>query len=268
MSISQTDSKSEDKIKFNTDHYKNIRVLGVEDTKKAATTLFQSFREDALANLLVSHVEGQNEKDFLELTLYEAYVKQHILKGIVLGINETEAGFDTVGVWSTPDSCKAGLDSFANLMEAGYGKVWDINNEEGRQKVFNGMLPLLHDTFERILETDSRFRNKGVFTLVYLGSLESARGKGNVRLIFDYMFENHIDKSPNNISYLESSSKSNLPIYERFGFRFYEDIILGTKEPENSMEGKDFATMNVMIRGSSGYDWTQDENTGNSQAKL
>lgn len=64
MSISQTDSKSEDKIKFNTDHYKNIRVLGVEDTKKAATTLFQSFREDALANLLVSHVEGQNEKDF------------------------------------------------------------------------------------------------------------------------------------------------------------------------------------------------------------
>lgn len=261
-------SKAVTEVISNTSRFNNIRELVVEDTKKAAKTLFKSFREDALANLLVSHIEDQSEKDFLELTLYEAYVKQHILKGVVLGINETDAGFETVGVWSTPASLRTGLDSFSNLMEAGYGRLWEINNEEGRQKIFNGMLPLLHDTCEKILETDSRFRNKGVYTLVYLGSLESARGKGNVRLMFDYMFENYIDKTPNNVSYLESSSKSNIPIYERFGFKFYEDIMLGSKESENSIEGKDYAVMNVMIRGSSGHDWTKDENTGNSQPKL
>ena len=252
------------------DKYQSIRVLEVGDTEKAAETLFKSFREDALANLIVSHVEDQNEKDILESALYKAYVKQHIFKGLVLGINETEAGFETVGVWSDPNSFKIGLDSFANLMEAGYGKVWDLNNKQGRQKVFHQMLPLLHDTCERISDTDSRFKDKGVFTLVYLGSLESARGKGNARLMFDYMFDNHIDTSPNNMTYLESSSKTNIPLYEKFGFKFCEDIVLGSKGTENSIEGKDYAVMNIMIRGSLGHDWTQDENTGasSSQAKL
>lgn len=273
MSITTSKSRSKplNPIKLDsTSKYQRIRVLDVEDTHKAAKTLLKSFRDDALAKLLVSHIEDQDEKDRLELTLYEAYVKQHILKGIVLAINETEDEFETVGVWSSPDSLEKGLDSFTNFMEAGYGKVWDMNNDEGRQKIFYGMLPLLHDTCERILGTDSRFKDKNIFTLVYLGSLESARGKGNVRLMFDYMFEKHIDNTPNSISYLESSSKTNIPIYEKFGFKFYEDIMLGCKESDDSIEGKDYAIMNVMIRGSSGHDWTKDENTGtaNSQAKL
>lgn len=248
--------------------YLNLRVLGLKDTKKAAATLFESFRSDALAKLLFSHIEDPRKRDVLELSLYEAYISQHILKGLVLGINETETGFETVGVWSLPDSLHKGLDSFTNLMEAGYGRLWDMCNETGRQKIFHGMLPLLHDTCEKILENDSRFVKKGTYTLVYLGSLISARGKGNVRLMFDYMFEEYIDKTPNNIAYLESSSKSNIPIYQKFGFKFYEDITLGNNESKNGIEGKDYAVMNIMIRGSRGHDWTKDENTEDSQAKL
>ncbi|KAK6458171.1 uncharacterized protein RJT20DRAFT_126118 [Scheffersomyces xylosifermentans] len=248
--------------------YSNLRVLNHKDTHKAALTLLASFRTDALAKLLVSHIPDQAEKDRCELALYEAYLNQHISKGLCLGINETADSFETVAIWSTPTSVENGLDSFGVLMESGYDKVWQMFGEIGREKVFYGMLPLLHDSCERILSTDSRFRNKGVWTLVYLGSTVAARGKGNARKMFDYMFTQHIDASKNNIAYLESSSPDNIPIYERFGFRFYEDITLGDNATKGAIEGEDFATMNIMIRGTNGHDWTEDKNTFTEKGKL
>ena len=95
-----------------------------------------------------------------------------------------------MAVWSHPTSVEDGLDSFANLMESGYDTLWEMSGKAGQAKIFKGMLPLLHDTCERILTTDERFSDKDVYTLVYLGSEERARGKGNVRTMFDYMFEN------------------------------------------------------------------------------
>ncbi|EGV62042.1 hypothetical protein CANTEDRAFT_99133 [Yamadazyma tenuis ATCC 10573] len=239
------------------DQFKNIRILNINDTTKAAKCLLAAFGTDDLATLLVNHIDDPKHKVLCELSLYEAYVRQHIMAGLVLGINETEEEFETVGVWSLPDSIEKGLESFSTLMKSGYGKVWEIYGEEGRFKVFDGMLPLLHDTCERILTTDSRFHKKKLFTLVYLGSTEAARGKGNVRKMFDFMFQNYIDVCPDNLSYLESSALSNIPIYERFGFHFYEDIMLGEKKA-GSEPGNDYAVMNVMIRGTNGHDWTKD----------
>lgn len=245
----------------------DIRVLTLEDTDKAARTLFYSFRTDSLANLLFSHMSSQEVKDKCEFELYRAYVRQHIMKGICLGINEDVDDFETVAIWSTPSSVAEGLDSFATLMNAGYDKLWHMIDDVGRQKIFYGMLPLLHDSCERILSNDSRFKNKKLFTLVYVGSLQKARGKGNARKMFEYMFKNHIDICENSISYLESSAVSNVPIYERFGFRLYEDIMLGQKNT-GSVEGKDYAIMNVMIRGTNGHDWTTDINTFKDKGKL
>lgn len=251
-----------------TSDFSNIRLLNLSDVHKAAKTLLASFKTDALARLLVAHIETQAEKDRCETLLYEAYLRQHILKGLCFGINETDRGFETVAIWSTPTSVHDGLDSFGVLMESGYNKVWDLFGEIGREKVFYGMLPLLHDSCERILTNDSRFRNKGVWTLVYLGSTVEARGKGNVRKMFDYMYTKYIDASDNNIAYLESSSPSNIPIYERFGFRFYEDIVLGDSTSKDAIEGEDFAVMNVMIRGPKGRDWTKDKNVIAEKGKL
>ncbi|ODV81917.1 uncharacterized protein CANTADRAFT_45988 [Suhomyces tanzawaensis NRRL Y-17324] len=238
-------------------HAKGIKILTHADVKKAAFCLLNSFRTDALAQLLTAHIPDQKYRDECELALYEAYVHQHITKGFCLGMNETEDTFETVAVWSTPTSVEDGLDSFPTLMSAGYGKVWDMFGPEGREKVFYGMLPLLHDSCERIISNDARFSDKDIYTLVYLGSLPSARGKGNVRKHFEFVFKNFIDKSDKNIAYLESSSPDNIPIYERFGFRFYEDIMLGDNSSKNAVEGKDYAIMNVMIRGSKGKDWQE-----------
>lgn len=246
-------------INTNVSKYGNIRRLNHADTKKAAPTLLASFKNDALAELLVVHIKSQEERDRVELALYEAYLNQHMTKGYCFGINETPSGFETVAVWSHPDSIDMGLESFAHLMESGYDKVWAILGKEGREKVFYGMLPLLHDSCVRILSNDSRFKHKNLFTLVYLGSLPSAQGKGNVRKMFSYVFDKYVDVTENSICYLESSSPSNIPIYNRFGFYFYEDIMLG-ENFDGAQEGKDFAMMNVMIRGNKGADWRQEAN--------
>lgn len=245
----------------------NIKILNYEDSPKAAITLLKAFDNDSLAKLLVSDLNDHQLKRDFELALYEAYVRQHISKGLCLGINESDDEFETVAVWSCPDSVERGLESFSTLMESGYGKVWNLGCEGSRNKVFNGLLPLLEHTNERIVTTDPRFKGKGVYTLVYVGSTANARGKGNARKMFDYMFQNYIDlPDTSNITYLESSSVSNIPIYEKFGFKFYEDIILGDKVDENSIEGEDYAVMNIMIRDTLGHDWTKDDDI--SVAKL
>lgn len=242
-----------------------IRVLDYSDIPKATATLIDAFKNDSLAILLASDLDAPHQRHKFEEALYGAYLHQHISAGLCVGINEHEDSFETVAIWLTPESMEKGLESFPTLMSAGYGDLWNMCNDATRQKVFYGMLPLLHDSCERILTNDSRFKGKGVYTLVYVGSTAMARGKGNARKMFDYMFQNHIDvPGSNNIAYLESSAASNIPIYERFGFHFIEDITLGNKT-NVSVEGQDYATMNVMIRGSFGHDWTQDENVLSSK---
>lgn len=243
-------------VSFNSNR---VRVLGYKDVEKARRTLVKAFEADSLARLLTNHIHDPEIKSIVDETLYDCYLRQHLAKGICLGVGEGPEEFETVAIWSDPTSVERGLDSFSNLMEAGYGKLWHLAGPEGREKIFEGMLPLLHTTFERILETDNRFKGKGIYTLVYLGSVASARGKGNLRAIFEYMFKEFIDRpGSNNIAYLESSSADNIPIYNRFGFHFYEDIVLGDKDRAGAKEGDHYSVMNVMIRGSFGHDWTSD----------
>ena len=250
--------------------FARVKKLSMADVPLAARTLHASFGTDALAKLLTVHIEDPKQRDLVDGKLYECYLKQHIAKGLCFGIGESEDGFETVAVWSHPKSVEEGLDSFANLMEAGYGTLWEMSGKKGQEKIFKGMLPLLHDTCERILTSDKRFSAKDVYTLVYLGSEEKARGKGNVRTMFDYMFENYIDvPGNNNITYLESSSADNIPIYNRFGFEFYEDIFLGSQDKPNAREGHDYAVMNVMIRGTNGGPWEgKSPSTADSEYEL
>ncbi|OBA24214.1 hypothetical protein METBIDRAFT_30541 [Metschnikowia bicuspidata var. bicuspidata NRRL YB-4993] len=235
--------------------FSRIRRLTLADAPLAARTLHGSFGTDALASLLTCHITDPEQRHVADRKLYECYVRQHIAKGMCFGIGESAEGFETVAVWSHPTSARDGLDSFANLMEAGYSELWQLSGNEGQEKIFKGMLPLLHDSCERIL-SNGRFRGKAVYTLVYLGSEEKARGKGNVRTMFEYMFDTYIDvPGNNNIVYLESSSESNIPIYSKFGFEFYEDICLGSRDKPDAEEGVDYAIMNVMIRGTNGESW-------------
>ena len=230
-----------------------IRQLTYADVPKAASALLDAFKEDPLSNYLVSHVKDASRRKLCELALFEAYLRQHITKGVVFGQGETPLLFETVSIWATPTSAKQGLESFSHLMESGYDKVWNLFGIDGRDKIFQQLMPLLHDTYDRITGTDKRFKGKEVYTLVYVGSTAAARGKGNLRKLFDFMFNNYIDCNGGALTYLESSSPVNIPIYERFGFHLVDRIVFGNK---SGIEGKDCAVMHVMIRGIKGNDWT------------
>mgnify|MGYP004709561717 CR=1 FL=1 len=246
---------------------KVIKTLEQGDARKAANTLYEAFQNDSLAKYLTVHITDPEIRKELEITLYECYLIQHIKLGLCLGIGEGADQFETVALWALPEvEAKEDIDSFTHMMECGFWKVWLECDALAREKIFKHMFSLLHDTFVDIMATDSRFHHKNAYTLVYLGSTLAARGKGNVRKMFEYMFENYIDKSDNNIAYLELSSSKNIPIYEKFGFKFYKDICLGKQD--NGEEGTDYAVMNVMIRDSFGRDWTKLVNNFDSKGKL
>ncbi|KAI5963097.1 uncharacterized protein KGF55_002889 [Candida pseudojiufengensis] len=254
ISNNSTSLKKKNKINKNNE----VRYLQEKDIYKAALTLKDAFSNDSLSKLLVCHIKDHYKRDYCELLLYEAYIKQHLQKGIVLVQGENDINFETVSIWSHPKSEDEGLDSFFTLMQSGFDKVWENFEEKGRNKIFSedGMLTLLHDSCERIINNDLRFKNKPIYTLVYVGSTKQAQGKGNLRKMFEFMFKNYID--PNNaLAYLESSSPNNIPIYEKFDFHFVEDIMLGENDFEGAIEGEDYAIMNVMIRGIKGQDWSK-----------
>lgn len=241
--------------------FSKVRLLTPGDASKAALTLCDAFEEDLLSIYLTNHISSEKERRLFNRTMYECYLRQHIDKGICIGVGESAEGFETVAIWSSPTSYEKGLETFPDFMEAGFDKFWHLAGKEGRDKVFKGLLPLLDEVSERIMTKDSRFHNKGAYTLVYLGSLASARGKGNVRAMFHFMFKNFIDQpDQENIAYLESSASSNIGIYNRFGFHVYEKIVLGDNTKPGARESKDFALMNIMIRAPGGKDWTAEPN--------
>ena len=77
----------------------------------------------------------------------------------------------------TPKSEEEGLDSYTNLMEAGYGKVWNVYGEEGRKSVLRNVTTL-HDLCERIINSDSRFKNKTSIHWFMLALLNKVKVKG------------------------------------------------------------------------------------------
>lgn len=238
----------------------NVRLLKPEDAEKAALTLCEAFDHDLLSIYLTKHIDNEEDRHIFNKTMYECYLRQHIDKGLCVGVGEFDGGFETVAIWSTPTSYERGLETFDDYMESGFDRFWHIAGPEGRKKIFRGLLPLLDDVSERILTADSRFRGKSHYTLVYLGSLTQARGKGNVSAMFRFMFENYIDQpGTDNIAYLESSALNNVQIYNRYGFYVYEKIVLGDDKKPNAKESEDYALMNVMIRAPGGVDWRSEE---------
>ncbi|KAF6015621.1 hypothetical protein HII12_000781 [Brettanomyces bruxellensis] len=227
-----------------------VEVLTFKDCKKAAKTLYNAFNDDDVDRYLSRHLEDQPElKKKCDLLLFEAYVYSLMLKGIVVGVkgedSENKDCFETVATWSTPDT--GTIEDYLTMLRSGFARLAWMTGAEGRRRIFHDLFKTLADNADDIMSADPDGEN--LFTLVYLGTIPEARGKGNVRATFGYMFKNYIDPR-NSISYLESSALRNIPIYERFGFRAVADEWLGDKNAP-----VDKARMDVMIRGPQGKTW-------------
>lgn len=224
----------------------DVVILEYKDAKKAARTLYEAFDNDDVARYVSRHLEDEpDKKKEVDLQFYEAYVVSHIMKGICLGIKGDDDEFETVSCWVKPDS--GSMDDYITLIRSGFAKVAWNTGSEGRRRIFAILFKVLHDYYDKTMELDPE-NGENCWTLVYLGSTPKARGKGNVRRMFDYVFQNYIDPM-NSLTYLESSAIRNLPIYERFGFRAVNAIYLGDTKTD------DHARMDVMIRGPQGETW-------------
>ncbi|ODQ78032.1 hypothetical protein BABINDRAFT_172492 [Babjeviella inositovora NRRL Y-12698] len=233
--------------------YASIRPLTIRDSSKAAKTLYKAFKTDVLSRYVSKHLEDQPEyRQKVDIALYEAYVYSHILRGLVFGIEydpssateEVDDGtgisnaecFETVSLWAPPG---VNIDDPITFARSYYKFAW-LTGAAGRKRVFTTFFGALVFNFHDALGKE----DNDAYALVYLASTPAARGKGNARKMLEYMFETHIDKE-NKLTYLESSSAVNIPIYEKFGFRWVRDMIIGDENDPNG----DFARLNVMVRG-------------------
>ncbi|ODV85711.1 hypothetical protein CANARDRAFT_197886 [[Candida] arabinofermentans NRRL YB-2248] len=222
---------------------RKIEVLTFADVKKAARTLYYSFDDDDVHRYVSRHLEHDPEyRKKCDMLFYECYVHAHLIHGLVVAIkgedHEQRDTFETVAVWTHPES--EDFNNYLTLIRSGFARLAWMSGSEGRRRVFEDLFKVLHDNGADIIKRDPNHQN--IWTLVYLGSTPHARGKGNVRAIFEHMFENYIDPA-NASAYLESSSLVNIPIYEKFGFRAVADIWLGDKNNKD-----DNARMDVMLR--------------------
>lgn len=230
-----------------------VEILTKKDYQKAARTLYESFDDDDVARFTSNHLKDDPELRLkVDLMLYECYVYSFMLKGLVVGIrgenHENEDTFESVALWATPDGGDFSADPLC-MLRSGWLKFAWMTGADGRRRVFKEMFSVLHDNEVDILGPETL----NVYTLVYLGSTPKARGKGNVRKIFDYMYTQFINKE-NALCYLESSNTVNVPIYKKFGFEPVRDIWLGSLEDK-----EDSAMMTVMIRGRNGAPWPRIE---------
>ncbi|VEU22392.1 DEKNAAC103440 [Brettanomyces naardenensis] len=227
-----------------------VEILDFKDCKKAARTLYKAFDDDNVARYVSRHLEGNPElKKRCDLLLYEAYVYSHMLKGLVVAVkgenSENSDTFETVALWTSPET--GYLEDYLTMLRSGYASLAWLTGAEGRRRIFHDLFETLKENSDDIMSSDPDGEN--MWVLVYLGTTPEARGHGNVRALFEYMFNEHIDLT-NSLAYLESSALQNIPIYEKFGFRCVSDEWLGDKN-----DPVDTARMDVMIRGPKGTTW-------------
>jgi ribosomal protein S18 acetylase RimI-like enzyme len=112
------------------------------------------------------------------------------------------------------------MDDLYTIIRSG---MWRLNYKftaEGRHRFFNEFLPLLGDSKSKVMgarDTDSWY-------LVYIGTRETARGKGYAKKLITHVTDMaDADGKP---CYLESSNDVNPKIYGKYGFEIKKKVYL------------------------------------------
>lgn len=112
------------------------------------------------------------------------------------------------------------MDDLYTIFRSGMWRLKYQLSPEGRHRFFNEFLPLLGDSKQRVLgplDTDSWY-------LVYIGTRESARGKGCAKKLITQVTA--LADAEGKTCYLESSNEVNPRIYAKFGFEIKKKVYL------------------------------------------
>ncbi|KEY71413.1 hypothetical protein S7711_05675 [Stachybotrys chartarum IBT 7711] len=193
-----------------------VRTIGIAECSEAGRSLAHSFAADALSRYLLDGDDmagySDERKWKLHVDLMTYIVASHCYKGLV-----TAAGpdYDGIALWMPPGQ---NADDWWTMLRSGMWRLYYQLSAEGRNRYYNELLPVLHDTKQEVMGD----RDDDCYYLVYIGTKPNARGKGYAsRLILDMMAKADAENRP---IYLESSSLKNNAYYAKFGFEWKKDI--------------------------------------------
>jgi len=209
------------------DHSK-VRIPELHEYKSLALTLAHAFAQDDIAMYFINTPDRthwtESQKWDLHLQIMEYIVYAHLLDGLVTTIG---ADHGAVALWMPPGR---NMDGWMTQLRSGMWRLQFQLSAEGRARFFTEFLPLLHDTKAEVLKE----RDDDSWYLVYLGTRPEARGKGYARKLVEHVTRQA--DADGKACYLESSSRVNVPIYERMGFEMREGIKVTRGERELDLD--------------------------------
>jgi len=201
-----------------------VRVPELHEYRGIALSLALAFSEDEIAMYFINTPDRAHwtaaQKWDLHLQIMEYIVYAHLLDGLVTTVGDD---YGAVALWMPPGK---NMDSMWTQFRSGMWKLQFQLSKEGRERFFTEFLPILHDTKHRVLAE----RDDDSWYLVYLGTKPEARGKGYAKKLVAHV-SSAADQA-GKACYLESSSRVNVPIYERMGFELREGIVLKRGEKD------------------------------------
>ncbi|KAK4161279.1 puromycin N-acetyltransferase [Cladorrhinum sp. PSN259] len=201
-----------------------VRHLAMANCKDAGMTLAHAFAADDYAQYLVDTSDGPRDEETkwkLHVDILAYTVASHVLSGLVTTVGPD---FDSVALWIPPHH---DLDDWYTLLRSGLWRLHFRLPSEGKKRLFDEILPLLHDTKAEVLGKE---REHEAWYLVYLGTKPNSQGRGyGSKLLTGMMARADEENRP---IYLESSSLTNNVYYEKFGFEVKRDIYLRRGEGE------------------------------------
>ena len=176
-----------------------VRIVGINEYKKAAQCLAESFLNDAVAQYFLHTDDGgfkgwTPETRVLHNRIYEYITYAHCLKGLVTTIGPD---YDSVALWYglghfIKNSAK--LNRFSNRMPPGKNMddyytmfrsgMWRLRyqlSSEGAYRLFQEFLPKLHESKTQALGKD----DDNSWYLVYIGTKRGAQRKGYAKALIE-----------------------------------------------------------------------------------
>ncbi|KAK0735691.1 hypothetical protein B0T21DRAFT_412297 [Apiosordaria backusii] len=257
-----------------------VRTVQSHECREAALSLAHAFQADDYARYLVDidsnpPVEPDSDEDSslgvtfswggstgsakasptspehkwnLHVDILTYTVASHCIGGgLVTTVGED---FDSVALW-VPPGPQPNLDSYLTHFRSGLWRLHFQLCSEGKRRLFDEILPLLHDTKREVLGAE---KENDAWYLVYLGTKPRSQGRGlGGRLLRDGMMK--ADREGRQM-YLESSSLVNNEYYKKFGFEIKKEIFL--------KRGRWPVRLSIMVRepGATGVKGKGDGSTG------
>lgn len=207
-----------------------VRRVTVSEYKQAAQCLAEAFAKDEVARYFTHMPDTEHWTDAqkwkLHVEILEYITYAHILKGLVLTVGPA---YGCVALWMPPGK---NIDDYMTALRSGLWRLRYKMSAEGRVRIYEEFFPLLHTTKEKFDPEDKSYY------LVYIGTKDSARGKGYARKLIEYVTK--LADAEGKACYLESSNAINPIIYRKLGFEVVGKIELN--RAKNKLE------LDIMIR--------------------